>query len=379
MDKAIDEQGIRHLACGSRFLGAGGGGNSYALELLAIQVIRDMGPVPLLSAFELGDMEWVIPVGIMGSPTILSEKILSGRELIQAIRILESEKGISAGAVAGLEIGGMNAITPVLAAALSRLPLLDGDGMGRAFPELQMTTYHSFGIQAAPFIMVNEQGAIHRMTGISNWEVEHQARRKVTEMGGWAAFAGYPMPGLEVREVIIQQTFSLAKRLGEAVSLAKEDVDRVMEALVRTFENSIYGCPYKLMEGKVVNLERDIIGGLLNGALVVEGTGIHVGEQLKILFKNEYLLAGHGEQPLAMVPDLICVLDADTGYPIMIEELENHRKVWVLAIPAPSLVRDAKMLEVVGPACFGVASGFTPIEQLLIREGGETHHVPFGY
>lgn len=36
------------------------------------------------------------------------------------------------------EIGGLNAVEPLCVAALMDLPVIDCDGMGRAFPELQV-------------------------------------------------------------------------------------------------------------------------------------------------------------------------------------------------------------------------------------------------
>ncbi|WP_134698673.1 DUF917 domain-containing protein [Ammoniphilus sp. YIM 78166] len=371
MKKQLTEHDIPSLACGARYLGSGGGGDSTLLQFLALRAIREEGPVTLLSPIALADEEWVVPVAIMGSPTIFSEKLLRGSEIVGAIHMLEQDKEISARAVMGIEIAGMEAMVPVLAAAISNLPLVDCDGMGRAFPELQMTTFHAFGIHAAPLMMMNERGKCYRISGASNEEVEHEARHKVMELGGWAAIAGYPMQGRAVREVVIHQTFSLAIRLGEAVRAAMGNIDQIVGALVRHFENSIYGTPCKLIEGKVVDLHRNMVGGLLRGNLIVEGTGFYVGEQVEILFQNEYLFAKKGERALAMVPDLICVLDADTGNPIMIEDLENHRKVWIVAIPSPPLLRDAKMLEIVGPKCFGVGKEFYPIEHLLVQEGGE--------
>ncbi|WP_027414748.1 DUF917 domain-containing protein [Aneurinibacillus terranovensis] len=379
MKKHITEQDVQSLAYGAKYLGSGGGGDSTLLELLALRAIREEGPVPLLSPFRVVDEEWVVPVAIMGSPTVLNEKILTGTEIPTAIRELEMEKNISVGAVMGLEIGGMNAMVPVLTAALSKLPLLDSDGMGRAFPELQMTTFHAFGIQASPLMMVNDCGGCYRFSEASNEKVEDEARRKVMELGGWAAISGYPMRGMEVREVALHQTFSLAIRLGEAVKAAHANIDRIVVRLVEIFENSIYGRPYKLIEGKVVDIQRNIVGGLLSGTLIVEGASFFVGEQVEILFRNEYLFAKKGERALAMVPDLICVLDADTGNPIMIEELENHRKVWVIAIPSPPLLRDSKMLEIVGPRCFGIANEFFPTEQLQLQEGEEENDVSFRY
>lgn len=371
MEKQLTEQDIPSLACGARYLGSGGGGDSKLLELLVLRAVREEGPVTLMSPIAVGDPDWAVPVAIMGSPTIFNEKLFRGTEISTAIHMLEKEMGFSAKALMGLEIGGMEAMVPVLASALLKLPLLDCDGMGRAFPELHMTTFHAFGIQAAPLMMVNDCGICYRISETSNETVESKARRKVMEMGGWAAITGYPMQGMAVKEVAIHHTFSFAMRLGEAVKGAQGDIHQIVGALVRTFENSIYGRPYKLIEGKLVDLQRNLVGGLLSGTLIVEGTGFFVGEQVEVLFKNEYLYARKGERALVMVPDLICVLDADTGIPITIEELENHRKVWIVAIPSPSLLRDLKMLEIVGPRCFGLAKEFSPIEELQVQEGRE--------
>ena len=39
-----------------------------------------------------------------------------------------------------MEAGGVNSMLPIAAAARLNLPMVDCDGMGRAFPELQMVT-----------------------------------------------------------------------------------------------------------------------------------------------------------------------------------------------------------------------------------------------
>lgn len=369
MKRIIDEQVVASIACGALYLGSGGGGDTTLLQFMAKQAIREFGPVSLLSPFAFPEEEWVIPVGIMGSPKIFSEKLPSGVELKQAVADVEQEKQISASALTGLEIGGINAITPILAAALTRMPLLDADGMGRAFPEIQMTTYHAFGMQASPFVMRNERGEGNRIIHDSNREVEREARLRVAEMGGWAATACYPMRGREVRETGILQSFSLATRLGEAVLAAGADVHRVMTGLTRTFQNSIYGTPIKIMEGKIVDLQREIIEGVWSGRFIVEGSGFYSAEQVEVLFQNEYLLVKQRSNPTVTVPDLICVLDGDTGYPISVEELENLMRIWVIAIPSPTPVRDPKMLELVSPKQFGLSCDFVPVEKSANREG----------
>ena len=126
----------------------------------------------------------------------------------------------------------------------------------------------------------------------------------------------------------------------------------------------------KLVEGKIVDLQRNIIEGMLSGSLIVEGNGQYFGEYLSILFHNEYLWVRKGYSTLASVPDLICVLDEETGYPLSIEELENYLRVWVVVIPSPFILRTLKMLDVVGPAQFEIMENFVSIEDRLNNNEG---------
>ena len=51
----------------------------------------------------------------------------------------------------------MNGLEPLTVAGQLGLPLIDADGMGRAFPELQMIVPHMLGSSAAPSAIVDER------------------------------------------------------------------------------------------------------------------------------------------------------------------------------------------------------------------------------
>lgn len=51
-----------------------------------------------------------------------------------------------------IEAGGVNSMLPIAAAARLGLPLVDCDGMGRAFPELQMVTFTIGGLKRRPWL-----------------------------------------------------------------------------------------------------------------------------------------------------------------------------------------------------------------------------------
>ena len=56
-----------------------------------------------------------------------------------------------------IEAGGVNSM-PIAAAARLGLPLVDCDGMGRAFLELQMVTFTIGGVKATPMALTDEKG-----------------------------------------------------------------------------------------------------------------------------------------------------------------------------------------------------------------------------
>ena len=56
------------------------------------------------------------------------------------------------------EAGGYNTFEPLLVAAHTGLPLLDVDGMGRAFPELQMFCPCIYGLKPYPAAVTDDKG-----------------------------------------------------------------------------------------------------------------------------------------------------------------------------------------------------------------------------
>ena len=83
-----------------------------------------------------------------------------------------------------LEAGGFNSIEPLLAGALEDLPVLDVDGMGRAFPELQMYIPFINGSRHTPSALADNQGETISCTHIkSSMDLENFFRLETVRMG----------------------------------------------------------------------------------------------------------------------------------------------------------------------------------------------------
>jgi DUF917 family protein len=352
----IDEDALESISIGAGILGTGGGGNPYIGMLRARELVRANGPVNVLGLEELPDDSRVICVGGMGAPTVGVEKV-RGTESYRAVRAIEKHTGEQATALISGEIGGSNSLEPVIPASLARLPVVDGDGMGRAFPELQMTTFFIYGIPPTPTAVCDEKGntAIVEDAVSPTW-VERMARAVTIVMGCAPVFAFAPMSAADVRRTAIPGTLSLAKSLGDAVRRAQREKRDPIEAILATVPGRV------LFQGKIVDVERRTTEGFARGRVTIDGTGDDAGAQLAVDFQNENLVAHRDGAVIVTVPDLICIVDAERGEPITTELLRYGFRVTVLGFPAPPLLKTPEALAVVGPQAFGYEAAYVPLK-----------------
>jgi DUF917 family protein len=357
---------VEDLARGAAILGTGGGGDPYIGSLMLRQAIRDHGPIDLIDVEELGDDDFVVPFAMMGAPTVLVEKLPNGAEMVSALRAMERHRGQKARAILCAEIGGINALLPLVLAVRSGLPVVDGDGMGRAFPQLQMVTYHIFGVPAAPMVMTDEYSNTVLFESASAHDVERLSRSVVVAMGGSSNICVYPMQGRDAKRSMVRQTISLALGLGRTVREARKSSGDPLGALLGFLRTTPYyqHC-HLLFAGKTVDLLRETKAGWATGRVVIAGTGAYAGRQLEVQFQNEHLVAREGDQVRAIVPDLIAVLDAATAEPITTEALKYGQRVSLVGISAAPIMRSEAALAVFGPQAFGLPYPFTPVEKLV--------------
>src|SRR5215467_12574835 len=158
MKRLLDADTLRAMARGCGVLGAGGGGDVYYCLLQALQASEDYGPVPLVDVDELPDDALIMPCGAIGSSMVGVEKFENGDEGDRLRDYLQYLTGRRVAALMAGEIGGGNGLLPIIWAARLGLPLVDADGMGRAFPEVPQVTMHLAGIPASPAVVTDERG-----------------------------------------------------------------------------------------------------------------------------------------------------------------------------------------------------------------------------
>jgi DUF917 family protein len=349
----LDAQNLRALARGCAVLGTGAGGDPDLGVVMAQHAIAEYGPVPVVGLADLDERACVMPCGMVGAPTVASERIWSGDEGAVLAGIFEGLHGAPVTALMCFQIGGANGLLPVTWAARCGLPLSDADGMGRAFSGLHQQAMHVAGVPASPVALTDGRDNTLVLRAADDLWAARLASDAAASLGGVCAAALYGMPVARARDAVVEGTISLALRLGTAlraggIESALAAVEQVLGAVV-------------LIEGKVVDLGRygdrdgegDGDGDVVHGSATVQGTGSAAGRQLRLELQNEFLLALEDGEVRASVPDIICVFASDTGEPIASETLRYGQAVAIVAAPGPAVWRSPRGLATVGPRAFG--------------------------
>jgi DUF917 family protein len=352
--RTITEDDLTALATGATLLGTGGGGDPYIGLLMAQAALAKHGPIPLVDLDELPAKGLVMPAAMIGAPTVIVEKIPNGTEMRQAVRALERLLSEETVAVMSIEAGGLNSIIPLTLAAELGLPLVDADGIGRAFPEVQMTSFTINGVPATPMSLVDDKGNTVTIETVDNLWTERFARTATVQMGGSALIAIYPMTTAVARKASIPGTIRLAMELGRIVEAPGLDREERLRRLLARMGGA------RLFEGKVQDVLRRTTGGFARGTATLTGYGAHQGQVMRIEFQNENLMALRDGVPMAMVPDLISVLDQETLRPITTEALAYGQRVIVVASPCQPIWRTPRGIEIAGPRYFGYDFDYVP-------------------
>ena len=362
----LNADALRDLSLGATFLATGGGGDPYVALLTAEHVLKEHDGVNLISTDELNDDAFVVALGGVGAPSVSLELLPSVDDPSKALAAFEDHVGRSVDALVSFEVGGGNSILPLIAGAERGLPVVDGDGMGRALPEAQMMTFPIGGVSPTPAIALDYAGNVMTFSTATTLTYERHIRHAAQAMGGMIVSVEHPMTGAQLKREIIPNTISFSIEIGQILREQRGNVEQIIEPLKYIFHKSLYGDLFYLYRGKVVDYASSIVGGYDVGQLFIESFDSGIAP-LNIDVKNEYLVASMGSKVVASVPDLIVILDYETSNPINAERLRYGQRVAVLGVGCPDYYRKPQALAVVEPRCFGFDIEFVPIEVLDLQ------------
>ena len=345
--RTITANDIQAIALGASVYGTGGGGDPYIGKLIAMNLMQRHGDVRLIDVDALDDDALVVSVALVGAPAVAIEKFPSTQQFIDALTAMEKYCNQRVTAVMCAEAGGLNSTIPFAVACQTGLPLLDADLMGRAFPEIQMTIATLHGIAATPMALADDKGNSVVLQTTTNRFTERFVRSLATDMGGAACTALYPMTAAQARVATIPGSLSMLERAGRVLIEARRANDDPVARLVELIGAT------RLFTGKVVDVERVTAGGWTRGTATLSSFDDATGARCEVRFQNEFLLAEIDGRAVATTPDLIALLDVETGEPVTTELLRYGLRVTLVVFPCDPQWRTPEGIALAGPRYFG--------------------------
>jgi DUF917 family protein len=371
-ERILEKDELENMLIGVGILGTGGGGDPDFFGKPLIEWDLKKGrEYRIISPEKVKDDAFVVSGGYAGSVSAfisvgdMLQKWEKKYELLEALKITEELFNKKVDHVVPFELGGVN--TPVILSLAARVGIstVDGDGLGRAAPETQMSTFLGHGISLTPMPFVDKDGNVLIVKHATNPIYPDEIMRLALELNGKiGANNHYPMSGKQLKESVIPNTITFSIKLGEAVSNAVSAKKDPIDAIITISKG------FKLFEGKVREMTGADVKAHYLAKATLEGVGEFANRTMEIVFKNEAMLARVDKKPVAVFPDLVCIVDPRTGKGLMTANLKAGMNMTVIGIPAHKRLRECLKnklgQESFSPARFGITDvKYEPIEKLV--------------
>lgn len=290
------DQDVQDMARGAVFLGSGGGGDPYVGELYLRHQLSEGRQARIVKAAELPDDAFVVSIAGVGAPTVLVEHLVSTNTLMRLLEASEKYYGRKIDALISAEIGGANSMFPLSLGARSGIPVIDGDGMGRAFPHLEMTTFSVYGIKACPSVLMDDSGNFAHVHATTDRIAEDMVRSLCTSLGSMLYGSFYPMSGAQAKAYAVHDTISHTLEIGRRIRRARESQsDPVRDLLAFLDDPAQQRHAREIFSGRIVDIHHETRDGWHWGRALIN-SGRSEESEFSIEIQNEYLIARQGER-----------------------------------------------------------------------------------
>jgi DUF917 family protein len=352
--RTLNEIDLEHILLGCTVLGTGGGGElKEGLDRVGDDLARGK-EFRLLSLSKVPDDALIASpylCGSLSSPT--TEIGAEIQEDLFSFKALQQYLGQDIYATVPTELGGENTASALSVAANMGIPIVDGDPVGRAVPELQHSTFFINQVSIAPMALATKSGDVIIVKNVTDsYKAEKFVRSIAIASDGCIGVTDHPQNGKGLKKSIIAGTLSNAEKIG-AVLKRTRDCHEVARA----------GGGFVVFKGEVQESRWRDDGGFTIGEVHVRGADEYKGKRYKIWFKNEFLMTWRDDAVDITTPDLICVLRRDNAMPITNPNCVEGMHIVVVGLPASEIWRGEKGRATLGPQNFGFDCQYVPIEQ----------------
>lgn len=372
MGEIKTDQEIEDFVRGCTFMGTGGGGDPKDGIAWLKEVSDDGKEIKWVNHNEIPDHVWTICPYLMGSIAPLTEEAKQRMKRLglteepyksiqaESVRLLEKYMDVKVEAVVAIELGGSNTPGAIGAAARLGIPAVDGDYTGRAIPEIPQTTPYLNDLTLWPISSVDKYGNQAFITESVGYEMaERMGKFLAAASFGLAGQSGFLFKGNDMKQTIIPGTLSKCLEIGCTIRKAREAGDDPVKEAIDSLDG------WLIFEGEVTGKEWEDREGYYWGTHTITGAGEFEGSKFKVWFKNENHVSWLDNEPYVTSPDMIVVVNRETGEPYANSAIEEGQNVAVIGLSAVEQFRSKKGVDILGPRHFGYNIDYTPIEESM--------------
>lgn len=360
---------------GCLFMATGGGGSvAWGMGMLRSALEEGLA-LEWVDADEIADDALTVTPYGMGSIAPPSQETLDEIERVglvnkfgdhsmeEAVKELGKYLGKPIGCLVAAELGAGNTPAPLVTGARLGIPVVDGDYAGRAIPDEMQGTPYLYGKHSWPFASVDMWGNVAIVTYTVNPHMlERIGKMLAVAAYGSTTMAATPLPGHEMKEILVRGTLSQCLALGRAMRQAREAGQDPIDAALATTGG------WRLFEGVVTGKDWEDRGGYMYGTTHIQGTGEYQGHRLDVWFKNENHITWLDGEAWVCSPDLVTLAyrDGEGTTNTLIGEDDEIVAVGMKGLEA--FRTEFGLNEAAGPRYYGFDIDYVPIEELMQKK-----------
>lgn len=357
MATQLTTQDLYDLNNGSAFFGGGGGGSVNLINLLIGKFTEKISAKPtLIDIDEISNDDWGAVSAIIGAPEAEKKALEQNFFMFAPVRSFDTLASISGKTfkyVVPVETGSISVIIPAMVSAIKGIPMINGDGAGRAVPALQDLTFTTIGgIPEVPAVLSNDADPNNPsqnvcVTTIMNSPSVDSACRGIISDDAFGQFAGlgcYQMNGKQLKQTVVSNTVRNSIALGKKLRENK-DPSLVFPIIQDFLSTKLSRKCWLLGTGTVTKISTVTSGGFdLNTVTVSCDTG-----EFYICSQNENLLCWKTSEgtPMVMAPDITSYVTIN-GDPLSNADLLEKMQIHIIASPCDEKMRNSKILGAFG-------------------------------
>ena len=356
---------------GLSILGTGGGGDpDWGKKIIENDMGRGREYI-LVDPQDVEDDAFVCSGGIMGSVKFLDgasyEDIIAQWEddftLVRAMKKMEEIKGKKLDYIIPFEPGGLNAPVVMSAAARMGIPVIDGDGVGRAAPETHMSSFLGHGISLNPMPLVDYQGnAIVILDSNEPTYADEIGRFVVTKGGGLGGNSHYAMTGKELKTSCVPNSMSMAIKIGKNIIKKKKKGTDIVKGFADFMNGKV------MIKGVLEEVDGEDKGGFYLTNITLKGQDDYEGKVAKMVIKNEVMALWIDGEIKCIFPDYVFLLDPVTGEGIMSTDLKPGIDIALVSCSCHEKVQKTLKSEIGKKAFGGGRFGYPELKYVPFQE-----------